>query len=134
LRKAKIIIAVDRVQSRLDIAKECGATHTIDTSAFTDLKTDLDTAIKKIVPLGTNFNIDTTGVLPIVEAGVSSIQAGGQLILIGIMSGLKLEVDLSDLLANGKTIRGVIEGNVKPSKVRIVKQPFLTNKNVDSSL
>jgi Zn-dependent alcohol dehydrogenase len=80
----------------------------------------LDKAIKEIVPLGTNFNIDTTGVLPIIKAGVSSIQAGGQLILIGIMSGLKLEVDLSDLLANGKTIRGVVEGNAKPCKVSTV--------------
>lgn len=117
IRNAAIIIAVDRVQSRLDIAKECGATHTINTSSFTDLKTDLDKTIKEIVPLGTNFNVDTTGVLPIIEAGVSSIQAGGQLILIGGMNDLKLEIDLSDMLMNGKAVRGVIEGNAKPSTV-----------------
>ncbi|KAF2795278.1 NAD(P)-binding protein [Melanomma pulvis-pyrius CBS 109.77] len=116
IRNAKTIVAVDKVQSRLDIAKSVGATHTINTSNFADLKADLDKAIKEIVPQGTNFNIDTTGVLPIIEAGVTSLQGGGQLILIGIMNGLTLNVDLSDLLANGKTIRGCIEGNAKPAK------------------
>jgi Zn-dependent alcohol dehydrogenase len=111
------------VQSRLDIAKECGATHTINTTSFTDLKSDLEKAIKEIVPSGTNFIIDTTGVLPIIEAGVASIKTGGQLLLVGVMSGLKLEIDLSDMLANGKTVRGVIEGTAKPSKVRLSISP-----------
>ena len=75
-----------------------GATHTIDTTSFSDLKADLEKAIKEIEPQGTNFGLDTTAVLPIIEAGVQSLQTGGQLLLIGIMQG-SLNVDLSDLLA-----------------------------------
>ncbi|KAF2111686.1 hypothetical protein BDV96DRAFT_175332 [Lophiotrema nucula] len=116
IRGCRTIIAVDRVQSRLEVAKSVGATHTIDTSGFQNLEEDLARAIKDISPLGTNISIDTTGVLDIVKAGVQALSPRGQMILIGIMYGLTLPVDLSDLLASGKSIRGCIEGNVKPQK------------------
>ncbi|KAF2191045.1 NAD(P)-binding protein [Zopfia rhizophila CBS 207.26] len=117
LRGCVTIIGVDRVQSRLDIAKSVGATHVIDTSGFKDLNGDLTKAIKEATNgAGTSINVDTTGVLDIVHAGVNSLRPRGQLVLIGIMQGLTLPIDLSDLLANGKSIRGCIEGSALPKK------------------
>ncbi|KAF2029886.1 GroES-like protein [Setomelanomma holmii] len=98
VRGAKTIIGVDRVKSRLDLAREMGATHVIDPSNLPSLTSDLVKAIRDIVPKGTNFNFDTTGVLPLIDAGVQSLHQMGQMILIGIVSG-QLGVNLGTILA-----------------------------------
>jgi Zn-dependent alcohol dehydrogenase len=98
VRGAKIIIGVDRVKSRLDLARELGATHVIDTSNLPSLTTDLAKAIREIVPNGTTANFDTTGVIPIIDAGVQSLHPMGQTILIGIVDG-QMSVDLGSMLA-----------------------------------
>jgi len=58
---------------------------------------DLAKAIREIAPRGTNANFDTTGFIPIIDAGVQSLQAKGQMILIGIVDG-KTSVDLTPLM------------------------------------
>lgn len=88
---------MDRVQSRLDLAKELGATHLIDTSSLPSLTSDLTAAIREIVPLGTNATFDTTGVIPLIDAGVQTLHPKGQMILIGMVTG-SLNVDLGMLL------------------------------------
>jgi Zn-dependent alcohol dehydrogenase len=88
---------VDRVQSRLALARELGATHVIDTSNFASLAVDLGKAIREIVPGGTNANFDTTGVLPIIDAGIQSLQPKGQMVLIGIVDG-HMDIDLGKIM------------------------------------
>jgi Zn-dependent alcohol dehydrogenase len=85
------------VKSRLDLARELGATHVIDTSNFTLLAADLTKAIRDIVPQGTIANFDTTGFIPIIDAGVQSLGTKGQMILIGIVQG-EMSVDLGKIL------------------------------------
>ncbi|OAK96596.1 GroES-like protein [Phaeosphaeriaceae sp. SRC1lsM3a] len=97
MRGAKAIIGVDKVQSRLELAKELGATHVIDTSTFTALTTDLARAIREAVPLGTNASFDTTGIKPIIDAGIQGLHRKGQMVLIGVVDGT-LSVDLGTLL------------------------------------
>jgi Zn-dependent alcohol dehydrogenase len=98
VRGAKTIIGVDRIKSRLDLAREVGATHVIDTSKLPSLTTDLAKAIREIAPRGTNANIDTTGVIPIIAAGVQSLHPMGQTILIGIVNG-QMSIDLGPMLS-----------------------------------
>lgn len=98
VRGAHTIIGVDRVQSRLDLVKELGATHVIDTSKFQDVGTELPAAIKKIAPKGANAVFDTTGVVPLIAAAVPALQAKGQIILIGIVNGKTMDLDLGPLL------------------------------------
>lgn len=54
-------------------------------------------AIREIVPAGTNANFDTTGVFPIIDAGVQSLHQKGQMILIGIVQG-SMNIDIGALL------------------------------------
>ncbi|OCL04761.1 NAD(P)-binding protein [Glonium stellatum] len=117
-RGCSTIIGVDRFASRLDLAKKLGATHTIDTLGFTNLSEDLAKAVKENTKgSGTSINIDTTGNLNIIRAGLSSLANSGQLIIIGIPPpGSELGVNLNELLQSGKSIRGCIEGNAVPSK------------------
>ena len=89
---------MDKVQSRLNLARDLGATHIIDTSSFPLLTNDLTTAIRAIVPLGTNANFDTTGVIPLIEVGVQTLHPKGQMILIGTVNG-SMKLDLGMLLS-----------------------------------
>ncbi|KAH9880976.1 hypothetical protein J1614_001469 [Plenodomus biglobosus] len=115
VRGAKIIIGVDRVESRLNLARELGATHVIDTSSLPSLTNDLVAAIRAISPGGTNANFDTTGVKPIIDAGCQALQPKGQLLLIGVIQG-GMTVDLESLMSFGRQIRGCVEGNAQPNK------------------
>lgn len=126
-----MIIGVDKVQSRLDLAKELGATHVINTSKFSSLTEDLVQAVREIAPSGSNASFDTTGITPIIDAGVQSLHLKGQMVLIGVVNG-NLNVDIGKMLTvsvivhtsctilmdqSGTAIRGCIEGSVKPTQV-----------------
>lgn len=77
----KTIIAVDRVKSRMDLAKQLGATYTIDTSEVGF--TTLDEAVRKFVPTGVSIAIDTTGVPTIIEQCVQATRARGKMVIVG---------------------------------------------------
>lgn len=86
------------MESRLSLAKEIGATHVIDTSIFTDLASDLPTAVRKIVPKGANAIFDTTGVVPLIAGAVKALHSKGQIILIDIVNGKSMDLNLGELL------------------------------------
>ncbi|KAL5114609.1 hypothetical protein ACEQ8H_007514 [Pleosporales sp. CAS-2024a] len=115
LRGAKTIIAVDRVESRLDLARELGATHVIDTSNCPSLTVDLAKALREIAPYGLNASFNMTGVIPIIDAGLQSLRQKGQMIVIGIVRG-QMNVDMNSIMENGLALRGCIEGDAKPSE------------------
>lgn len=77
----KAVIAVDRVKSRIDLAKKLGATHTIDTSE--EGFTTLDEAVRKFVPTGVSIAIDATGVPHIIEQCVQVTRARGKMLIVG---------------------------------------------------
>jgi Zn-dependent alcohol dehydrogenase len=85
------------VESRLDLARELGATHVINTSNLPSLTVDLIKAMNDIVPGGTNVNLDTTGFMPIIDAGVQALHPKGEMVLIGVVDG-KMSVDLGAML------------------------------------
>ncbi|KAJ5783177.1 alcohol dehydrogenase [Penicillium paradoxum] len=82
ITKCKAIIAVDKVKSRLQLAKALGATHTIDTSDAG--YPTLGDAVRSLVPTGASIAIDTTGVPSIIEQSIQSTQARGKTVLIGV--------------------------------------------------
>jgi Zn-dependent alcohol dehydrogenase len=88
---------VARSETRLELARELGATHVINTADFSSLAVDLAKAIKEIAPGGTNANFDTLGVIPIIDAGVKFLHPKGQMILIGMVDG-RLSLDSSPMM------------------------------------
>jgi threonine dehydrogenase-like Zn-dependent dehydrogenase len=77
----KTIIAVDRVKSRIDLAKKLGATHSIDTSE--EGFTTLDEAVRKLISTGVSIAIDATGVPAIIEQSVQATRARGKMVIVG---------------------------------------------------
>ncbi len=100
------------MQSRLDLAAELGATHTID-------GTDPQQVVNQILELtsgGVNFAFDTTGVPAVVRAAMDAMCSQGVLAMVAAPpGGTELSVDIPMTVTTGKTIRGVIEGDAVPS-------------------
>ena len=106
------IIAIDRVQSRLDLALSLGATAVIDTSDGRDI----GSAIRAIVPHGVDYVVDAAGV----PALISQVMAGmGKLATLALVAvpptpDRQLELPWLTMLLAGQKVQGFIEGDSVP--------------------
>ncbi|WP_310635238.1 NAD(P)-dependent alcohol dehydrogenase [Burkholderia cenocepacia] len=109
---ATTIIAVDVVESRLDLARELGATHVVNPKDG-----NLVERIKEITSgKGTNYAIETTGIPGVFSQAVAALSARGSIGIIGASPlGTKVEIDPNDVLITGKTIMGICEGDSVPA-------------------
>lgn len=109
---ASIIIAVDIVESRLELAKQLGATHVINSKTQ-----DPVAVIKEITDGGANFALESTGRPEILKQGVDALGILGKIAVVGAPQlGTTAQFDVNDLLLGGKTILGVVEGSGSPKK------------------
>jgi S-(hydroxymethyl)glutathione dehydrogenase / alcohol dehydrogenase len=77
------IVAVDLVDSKLDMARERGATHCLNPSAVADM----DAEIRKIVGAkGPDKVIETTGAKSVIELAYNLTHADGTCVLVGVPS------------------------------------------------
>lgn len=105
----KTIIAVDVHDSRLELAKELGATHT-----FNGTKVDVVKEIKELTNGGTKYAVDTTGVPPVVRQCLQALRPLGTAAIVGVTPEMNIDVH-NDIMAEGKTMMGVIEGDAVPN-------------------
>jgi len=110
------IVAVDRVGSRLELARELGATETIDTS-----QTDLAAGLAAVG--GVDRALDTTGVPKVIEAAFGALNACGELALVGASSDRTVSLDVMPIIS-GRVLRGVTEGDADPQRFI----PFLVDE------
>ncbi|CAG9210970.1 Aryl-alcohol dehydrogenase [Paraburkholderia tropica] len=109
---ATTIIAVDIVPSRLELAKELGATHTINSR-----EVDVVETIRAITGGGVNFALESTGIAPVLSSAIESLGTLGAIGVVGAPPlGTKAEFDINSLLLNGRTIRGIVEGDSVPQR------------------
>lgn len=83
---AKAIIALDRVDSRLALAKEIGATHTYNTTYLDSSKEgNFTEEVKALAPDGKiDFIFETTGVVSVINAAFGTLSKRGKLYQIGV--------------------------------------------------
>ena len=107
---ATIIIAADVVPSRLEIARELGATHVVNSR-----ETDPVPAIRDITGGGVDFSLEATGRTDVLR---QSIEALGYLGTCGIVGaaplGAESSFDVNGIMLPGKTIRGILQGESVP--------------------
>lgn len=105
------IVVIDVVADRLALAKELGATHTIDASQNNAVE-----VIKTFCPDGVGFCIETTGNPAVLRAAFQMLHARGVAGLIGgTKLGTEVSLDMTHLLF-GRTVRGILQGDSKPKK------------------
>ncbi|KAF2088047.1 alcohol dehydrogenase [Saccharata proteae CBS 121410] len=116
IQNCKTIVGIDRFESRLQTAKELGATHTINTSGMQNLD-DVVEAVRAVTEgLGTSITIDTTGFMPLVQKALEFTRFKGKLIQVGAAAmGAKLEVEAFPFMVAGKQYIGAVEGDVRPA-------------------
>ncbi|WP_254934402.1 zinc-binding dehydrogenase [Cyanobium sp. WAJ14-Wanaka] len=117
LLSASAIIAVDRFDSRLELASELGATHCINSS-----QVDPESEISKALagqPLGDqplDVFIDNTGVPEVIELGYRLTHRQGRVILVGVPRAGSA-VNLNTLpLHFGKLLTGSHGGESEPAR------------------
>lgn len=116
-RSVETIIAIDILQSRIDLAKEMGATHGLLSTTESLAGEDLSTKIKDLTPsgLGCTHILDTTPSVAILSQCLSAIQKNGTVLQVGVKPvGATLEVDCLQHMVNGRKLVGVIEGDRDP--------------------
>lgn len=108
---ATTIIMVDVVPSRLENAKELGATHVINSS-----EQDPVEAIREITGgKGVSYALDTTGVPVVFAQMTKSLALRGHGVLVGASKlGTEAPFDIGTLLTSGINISMVVEGDSVP--------------------
>ncbi|MUZ73394.1 zinc-binding dehydrogenase [Agrobacterium vitis] len=104
------IIAVDVVPSRLQLALELGATHVVNSR-----EQDMVEAVRDITGTGVNFALESTGRPEVLAQGIETLGLLGMIGVVGAPKlGTKAEFDVNTLLLNGRSIRGIVEGDSVP--------------------
>ena len=103
------IIAVDIHENRLQLAKELGATHIINSR---NVQVS-DVILKDIHPVGVHYSLDTTGNNNVITQAVASLRYMGKCAAVGVSKSPKLEID-SSAFSLGRSVEFVIEGDSVP--------------------
>ena len=113
IRGCEHIIAIEPKESRRALALELGATDAIDPIEHEDFEAE----IRKIVPDGVNYAVDTTGRPPTLDNLTRCFTTQGTLAMVGMTSPTN-DVSFAGLqfLASGLTVKGIIEGDSHPDK------------------
>lgn len=104
------VVAIDRVDSRLTLAKELGATHTINAESE-----DVAKVLAEITGgAGLDYAVDTTANMGVIRTAVEALGTFGSLAAIGAAPlGTEITLDYTGLLV-GRSVVGVTEGDSDP--------------------
>lgn len=107
---ATTIIAADVVPSRLALAKELGATHTVNSR-----ETDPVEAVRKITGGGADFTLESSGRPAVLRQAIDALAIKGVCGIVGAPAlGTEASFDVNGVMTTGKRIIGIIEGDSVP--------------------
>jgi len=104
------VIAADVVPSRLEVAKELGATHVVNSNQANPVE-----AIKEITKGGADFSLEATGIPAVLRQAIDSIGVLGKCGIVGAAKlGAEAGFDVNDVMIPGKNIQGILQGESVP--------------------
>lgn len=116
IQGCRMIIGLDRVESRLALAKELGATHTINGGTLGD-KSLVDAVREVAEGQGPTVVIETTGAPPLVNAAIQFTRSCGRIVQVGTTPfDFQPALCAFDFMVAGKQYIGAVEGQVYPPK------------------
>ena len=104
----RTVIAVDVHESRLELARELGADY-----ALNGAEVDVVEEIGKATGAGTHYAVETTGVPAVVHQSLAALRPLGTVAIVGITPEMTVDM-FGEIMAEGKTVTGVIEGDTVP--------------------
>jgi aryl-alcohol dehydrogenase len=107
---ATTIVAIDIVPSRLEMAKELGATHAINSKQTNPVE-----AIRDITGGGVDYSLEASGDPKALHQAIEALGSLGTCGVVGAEPlGTEVSFDVNNLMIPGKTIRGILEGESVP--------------------
>jgi alcohol dehydrogenase len=106
------IIAVDTLASKFDLARQCGATHTVDAS-----KEDVVEAIRDLTHGGVEYAFEVVGSEKVLAQAYAATARGGETTSVGLPHpDRKLEIPAVSLTAEERVLRGSYMGSCIPER------------------
>ena len=104
---ASKVIAVDITDHKLDVARQLGATHVVNSS-----ETDCVAAVKEIALGGVDYAFEAIGLKQTAEQAWGMLRARGTATIIGMMPmGAKIEIPGHEVFMQEKVLRGSMMGS-----------------------
>lgn len=110
IRGCSKIIAVDVVPSRLELALELGATHTVNGK-----EVDTVAAIKEITGGGANYSVECSGIPMLIKQALQCLRRLGKCCLVSVTGDAEVPIALEPLIMNPSvSLIGATEGCSAP--------------------
>src|SRR4051794_11071412 len=107
---AAMIVVADVVPTRLSLAKELGATHTVDSR-----ESDPVATVRDITSGGADFTLESSGRPAVLRQAIDALAIRGTCAIVGAPAlGTEASFDVNGVMTTGKRIIGVIEGDSTP--------------------
>jgi aryl-alcohol dehydrogenase len=107
---AAIIIAADVNEDRLALARELGATHTVNSA-----EGDPVAEIRSITNGGADFTLECSGRPAVLRQAIDALGIFGTCGIIGATKqGTEVAFDVNDVMAPSKRIMGIVQGDAIP--------------------
>jgi alcohol dehydrogenase len=107
---AEKIIAVDISDDKLGLARQLGATHTVNAKDADHIQQIMD-----VSGGGVDYAFEFSGTVPGTETCYKSLRAGGEVLIAGLAPmGSKFEFNPADIVNSEKAIRGSYMGSCVP--------------------
>lgn len=104
------IIAVDVTPSRLELAKELGATDVVNSR-----ETDAVAAIRAMTGGGADFTLESSGRPQVLRQAIDALGIRGTCGIVGAPKlGTEASFDVNMVMVPGKRIQGIVEGDSVP--------------------
>lgn len=104
---AASIVAVDKNDARLALAREFGATLTLNPD-----RDDVADALCHAFAAGLNYSIDTTSDPVAIETAIGALAPRGTCGVMGAVEpGSTVALDLFPMMTEGRCVRGIVEGD-----------------------
>ena len=105
-----VIIGVDRVPSRLEMALDLGATHVVNTAETPDAVQE----IRKLTRgLGADCSVDASGNGICTRMALNCTRLGSPTVIVGGGGDVTLNMEM-DIMGHAKSLIGVVEGDSNP--------------------
>ena len=106
---AAVVIVVDQIAGRLELARQFGADHTINLKEVTERKDRVKLVRDWTGGAGADVACDFVGFPQVIPEGLDMLRQGGTYLEIGTISrGAKIELEPASLVWGAKRIVGVI--------------------------
>ncbi|WP_280141854.1 NAD(P)-dependent alcohol dehydrogenase [Mesorhizobium sp. YR577] len=105
---ATTIIAVDVNASRLELAKELGATHLVNSRQVNPVE-----EIQRITAKGANFSLECSGRADVLRQAIDCLGIFGVCGIVGATKeGTEASFNINDVMIPGRRIMGIVQGDV----------------------